>query len=174
MAAILRTKGTVVQGTCTWLLDESEYLDWEDKEGPQLLRIRGGPGIGKTIMSTFLVDKLERKVEKDSAMTLAYYFCDNRDKSRNTATALLRGLLLQLLRKRPILFEHIEKDYVEMKDRLPELFNSIDGLWRIFRTMLNDHNTGKIYILVDALDECERSSRQSFLTYLQTLFSGDN
>ena len=170
MAAIRRTKGDIVQGTCAWLLHETKYLDWESEKGHRLLQIQGGPGVGKTMISAFLVDVLDRKASHDSEMTLAYYFCDNGDERRNTATAILRGLLLQLLRQRPILFQHIQEDYVEMEDRLPELLESLDGLWRIFRSILSDSNIGKLYILVDALDECEKSSRQDFLISLRSLF----
>ena len=172
LEATRRVKGVGVKGTCKWLLAENKYVAWKVGDKPQLLWLVGGPGIGKTMISSFLVGELERKAGQDSAMTLAYYFCDNKDESRNTASALLRGLLLQLLRKRPILFKHVKKDYYEMKDRLPELLRNLDSLWRIFRSMLKDHDAGNVYILVDALDECEKSSQKAFLTHLKRLFTG--
>jgi len=125
------------------------------------------------MISSFLVHKLEEKekAREDSAITLVYYFCNNKDESCNTALALLRGLLLQLLRKRPILFNYAEGDYNKMKDRLFKLFENLDSLWRILPKMLKDNDASKVCVLVDALDECERSSRQSFLTYLEKLFT---
>jgi hypothetical protein len=172
LESIRRTKGKEVKGTCEWLLSEGKYVAWAFRDKPQLLRLQGGPGIGKTMISSFLVGQLEEKAREDSAVTLAYYFYDNKDESRNTASALLRGLLLQLLRKRPVLFQkHVEKVYDEMKDRLGQLFKDLDILWRIFRSMLKDHDAGKVYILLDALDECEKSSQQAFLTHLEKLFA---
>ena len=172
LESIRRTKGEEVKGTCEWLLFEDKYVAWAFRDKPQLLRLQGGPGIGKTMISSFLVGKLEEEAREDSAVTLAYYFCDNKDESRNTASALLRGLLLQLLRKRPVLFQkHVEEFYDEMKNRLDQLFKDLDILWRIFRSMLKDHDAGKVYVLLDALDECEKSSRQAFLTHLEKLFA---
>lgn len=39
--------------------------------------------------------------------------------------------------------------------------------------MLSDSNSGEVYILVDALDECEKPSQQAFLTLLARLFTLD-
>ncbi|CZR58258.1 uncharacterized protein PAC_08149 [Phialocephala subalpina] len=174
LEAIRRAKGEGVKGTCEWLFNVNEYRAWEHKDRPQLLRLQGGPGMGKTMISSFLVDKLEEKERQDSTMTLAYYFCDNKDERRNTALVLLRGLLFQLLSKRPDLFKHAEKDYDVMKDQLPKLFENLHPLWRIIRSMLKDREAGKVYILVDALDECEGSSRKDFLDLLQILFTSQS
>ena len=171
LEAIRRAKGEEVKGTCDWLLDVDEYHAWEDGDKLQLLQLQGGPGIGKTMISSFLVDNLKAKERQDSTMTLAYYFFDNNDERRNTASVLLRGLLFQLLNKRFNLFTHAEKEYNMMKHRLSELFENLDTLWRIFRNMLKDRQAGKVYILVDALDECKGSSRNVFLDHLRKLFA---
>jgi Cdc6-like AAA superfamily ATPase len=169
LAAIQRSKGERVESTCEWLLVQGEYIAWLVRDGPQLLRLVGAPGMGKTMISSFLVDELERKAQQNPAMILAYYFCDNKDEKRNTATAILRGLLLQLLRQRPILFKHIQPDYNLMKK---SLFENLDALWRILLNMLKDSDVGDAYILVDALDECQRSSREALLKLLAKQFIG--
>jgi len=161
LIAIQRKKGKRVDGTSEWLLKREEYRAWRDGHNLQLLLLIGDPGIGKTMISSFLVEEL-----KTFAMTLAYYFCDNKEEKRNTATSILRGLLLQLLKQRRILFKHIKADY---KLQEKSLFENLDALWRILLNMLKDPNAGKIYVLVDALDECERSSRQAFLALLGEL-----
>jgi hypothetical protein len=50
------------------------------------------------------------------------------------------------------------------------LFDNIDALWRVVLNILKDSNAGEVYILVDALDECEISSRNAFLSLLRSLF----
>ena len=146
---------------------QEEYTAWLVGDNPQLLRLVGAPGIGKTMISSFLVEELEKRAQKTPAMTFAYYFCDNKDEKRNTATAIIRGLLLQLLRQRHILFKFIQRDYDQMKS---QLFDSFDALWRILHSMLKDPNAGEVYILIDALDECEKSSREDLLKVLAKLF----
>jgi hypothetical protein len=113
------------------------------------------------MVSSFMVEELERKAAKTPEMAFSYYFCDNKHENRRTASAVLRGILLQLLRQRPILFKYIQADYNQMEDRA---FESFDVLWRIFLAMLGGPKAGEVYVLIDALDECEKSSRQDLLT----------
>jgi hypothetical protein len=173
LEAIRRIKGEQVEGSCKWVLGESKYVAWDDERGPGLLWLQGGSGIGKTMILTYLVAQLEQKEKGGSGVTLAYYFCDHKDENRKSTSALLRGLLLQLLRKNPRLFKHVEKDFDEMKGRLLELVRNVDTLWRIFRHILEDRDVGKLYLLVDALDECEKSSQQGFLVHLKKFLTSN-
>lgn len=101
LAAIRSAKGDRVEGTCEWILIQERYTSWLNEDSPQLLWLSGGPGIGKTMISSFLVQELAHLAERSSQMKLTYYFCDDKDEGRRTATIILRGLLLQLLRQRP-------------------------------------------------------------------------
>ncbi len=123
------------------------------------------------MISTYLVEELEKRAQFTSGMIFAYYFCDNKDDKRNTAIAIIRGLLLQLLRQRPLLFKHIQEDYDQMGHIV---FDNFDALWRILLKLLTDSNAVQIYFLIDALNECDKSSRgfrQAFLASLADLFS---
>ena len=158
-----------VDGTCEWILTQDRYTSWLIEDSPQLLWLSGGPGIGKTMISSFLVKELAQlAAERSSQMTLIYYFCDDKDERRRTATAILRGLLLQLLRQRPVLFKHIQPDFDISRDRLVTDFYA---LRRIFDNIVKDPEAGEVYCLIDALDECEKESRQLFLTNFIKLFS---
>jgi hypothetical protein len=54
LAAIRRSKGNRVEGTCEWLLVQKEYTAWLVEDNTQLLRLVGAPGIGNTMISSFL------------------------------------------------------------------------------------------------------------------------
>ncbi len=129
LAAVRSAKGDRVGGTCEWVLAQNQYTSWLVADSPQLLWLSGGPGTGKTMISSFLVEELAQLAERSSHMILAYYFCDDKDERRRTAIAILRGLLLQLLRQRPILFTHIQSQFDMSRDRL---FTDFHALWRIF------------------------------------------
>ena len=167
LAEIRDAKGDRVHGTCAWILTQDRYTSWLVEDSPQLLWLSGAPGIGKTMMSSFLVEELEELAKHSSQMTLAYYFCDDKFQERRTATSILRGLLLQLLRQRPILFKHIQKDFDMKRD---SLFTSFRSLWTIFVSIIQDPEVGEVCCLIDALDECEKESRQLFLTSFKELF----
>ena len=167
LAAIRSAKGDRVPGTCEWILAQDRYTAWLVEAGPRLLWLSGGPGIGKTMISSFLVKELAHLAERSSQITLAYYFCDDKDEKRKTATAILRGLLLQLLRQKPVLFKHIQPSFDMSRDSLCTNFHA---LWRIFISIVRDPGAGEVCCLIDALDECERESRQLFLMNLKEIF----
>lgn len=166
LASLRRSKGDVVEGTCEWLLVHAAYSAWLTGNGPPVLRLVGDPGIGKTMISSFLVDELERKAQATPNITFAHYFCDNKDEKRRTATAIIRGLLLQLFRQRAKLISHLQLVFDQMGD---QVFTDFDALWRILLCILKDAQTGEIYFLIDALDECEVRSRNSFIFCLEKL-----
>ena len=166
LAGIRRSQGDTVEGTSEWLLVQKTYVAWLVGEGPPLLQLIGDPGIGKTMISSFLVNELEKKAQKSPSMTFAYYFCDNKDEKRRSATAIIRGLLLQLIRQRPILLGQIRIVHDQMK---MQTFANFDTLWRILLNVIQDAEAGEVYLLIDALDECEELSREAFLVSLKKL-----
>jgi hypothetical protein len=166
--SIRNAKKDRIQGSCEWIISEPKYALWLQRGGPQLLWLQGGPGIGKTMLSLYLVEEFTKLSQKSSAVTLAYYFCDAKDERRKTATSILRVLLIQLLRQRPALFKHIKSDFKTMKDALVTDFHA---LWRILLAMIKDSAAGQVYFLVDALDECEAESRGKLFSELQNLFT---
>ncbi|CAD6577567.1 MAG: hypothetical protein ASARMPRED_008323 [Alectoria sarmentosa] len=168
LAAIRSAKGERVSGTCEWILTQGRYTSWIVEDSPQLLWLSGGPGIGKTMISSFLVGELAQLAERSSQrITLAYFFCDDKDEVRKTATAILRGLLLQILRQRPVLFKYVHPDFALSRD---SLFTNFHALWRIFVSVVEDKEVGMVYCLIDALDECETESRRLLLTDFANLF----
>ena len=169
LAKIRSAKGERVLGTCEWILAQAQYTSWLNEGGPQLLWLSGGPGIGKTMMSTFLTEELTQLTERSpQRTTLIYFFCDDKNERRKTATVILRVHLLQILRQRPTLFKHIQPDFQIIGD---DLFTDFHALWRMFVDVLKDEESGEVYCLIDALDECEVESRQLFLTSFKRLFN---
>lgn len=75
------------------------------------------------MLSIFLTEKLETVAQSQDAI-LAYFFCDYRDNRRNTAVAVLRGLMFQLIRQHPKLIEHIVP-ILKFKKRLYSVFHPL-------------------------------------------------
>jgi ankyrin repeat protein len=121
------------------------------------------------MLSIYLTHELEKLVADGEV--LLYYFCDNKDQKRNTAFAILRGLLYQLLKRQPQLFEYILDDFKGPKEEEFTL-SSLDALWRIFTTMLKYNGLRSVICVLDGLDECEEGSLKLFLKKLRDFFSG--
>ncbi|KAH7140444.1 hypothetical protein B0J13DRAFT_608806 [Dactylonectria estremocensis] len=172
LSSVQTQKGKRIGHTCEWILKREEFSAWGANDNPQLLRLIGSPGIGKTMMSTFLVEVLKGKAEKSPDKAFTYFFCDDKDQERRTPTAMLRSLIWQLLLQRNGLFRHIQSDIEKhgYSRRFECLFENFSALWRIFQDMLRDKHAGEVFIVIDALDECDRSTRKALLLGMRQLF----
>ncbi|KAF4969091.1 hypothetical protein FSARC_3614 [Fusarium sarcochroum] len=152
-------------GTCEWIPKTQEYQDWNAaRDG--LLWISGPPGKGKTIMSIFLTQLLE--TSKPDA-TVIWFFCDNKDESRNIASNILRGLMTQLVLKHNHLIPCLLSTWKMQRDTLFRS-DSFETLWRIFLSMLEGLDGQEVCCVLDGLDECVESSLALLLFKLKTLF----
>lgn len=171
LADIERNRGKTVRHTCEWILKETKFCAWSTGVKTGVLRLIGPPGIGKTMLATFLVRLLRAKVEKSQDKMFAYFFFDDTDRNRNTPTALLRSLIWQLLLQNNNLFQYLQPDFEKHPDSsiFDELFCDFSALWEIFHHMIRDRHAGEVFILIDALDECETSTRRDLLVSLKLL-----
>lgn len=90
------------EGTGQWLLDSTEYKTWRDAARPTLF-CPGIPGAGKTMMSSIVINELQKDLGNDNQVGLAYLFCDFKRQSEQTPTDLFAGLLKQLVENQPVL-----------------------------------------------------------------------
>jgi ankyrin repeat protein len=169
LAKTLRLKGERIEGTCKWVLERDEFNTWAGGESFEPLWIIGAPGIGKTVISCFLVEEFQRRQRRpaiNKSAHLAYYFCDNKDDRRKTNLAILRGILLQLFRQRRAVFGLVEPEYKLKKASVVE---NVDVLWRWLVKILKSCSESEVYILIDAIDECEKSSRRELFSLIRKL-----
>ena len=147
-------KGTRVEGTCEWITHDKNYRAWLDG-GPRLLWISGGPGKGKTMMSIFLTEELEEKTSSMEDGQFICFFCSHQNEKRNTGVAVLRGLVHQIVSKRPKLIKHA-LPYFETAERTQQTLSSLEALWLIFSRLIADSELGTIFCVLDGLDECDQ------------------
>ncbi|KAI9739494.1 MAG: hypothetical protein M1835_003192, partial [Candelina submexicana] len=123
------------------------------------------------MLSIFLTEELTKVVEQSHNAILVYYFCDSKNANCSTGITILRGLMLQMLRQRPILFRHLMEDFELQKERLFDSPSASEALWRIFKKMVLDPGVGDMYCVIDGLDECESSSLEAFLAELEEFYA---
>ncbi|KAI9857989.1 MAG: hypothetical protein M1813_007959 [Trichoglossum hirsutum] len=168
-AKYISFRGQPVARTCTWITENQTYKTWMDLQTKsELIWITGGPGTGKTMLSIFLTEELEKM--RSTGAILLYYFCENRDGKRNNAVNVLRGLVYSLIRQRPNLIKCLLPDFEVQEEALfgP---NSIEALWRIIENMVKDPETGPVYCVIDGLDECSQSSLEQLEHVLKKIRS---
>jgi Cdc6-like AAA superfamily ATPase len=135
------------EGTCTWLLNDKRYKKWNDVDGQAILWIRGDPGCGKSVLSSFLTEEV---IHGSNQLSLAYFFCDDKDERLRTANAILVNILAQLLKYIPDAIVHFSTELGYATDKEKTIW-TLGMLWRVFERIINDANTGNVCILIDAL-----------------------
>jgi ankyrin repeat protein len=160
------TKGRVVSGTCDWVLDDCSYQRWLDSD-TKYLWISGGPGMGKTMLSIYLSEHLER-CRPDQSDAVIYFFCDARGQHQNTAVSVLRGLMYQLVHHKSDLVNCLLDEYDVHKEQLFK-HDMFEKLWIIFLEMVTQLRPSKTFCIIDGLDECQPDSLHQLLTKMKLL-----
>ncbi|CAN9211420.1 unnamed protein product [Alternaria alternata] len=175
--SLITAKGTRVKGTCEWITHDAKYRAWLDDDGDcindnntRLLWISGGPGKGKTMLSVFLTEELERHTAQADNVKHAFFFCSAEDEKRNTAVAVLRGLVHQIIIKRPQLIKHA-LPYFKTPETTQQTLSSLEALWIIFIKLIADAELGTMFCVLDGLDECEESTLRVLLPRLVSLLT---
>ncbi|OAF56656.2 hypothetical protein VC83_07280 [Pseudogymnoascus destructans] len=150
-----------VEGTCQWILSNSQYRDWSLQNETCLLWISGYPGSGKTILSAYLLEYLSAgELSPGLRTTLCYFFCDEKIDTQRDGKAILRSIIHQLPVRRRLLIKYVKTAY---DFHGPQFDRSFNELWRIFVAMAGDKRIGPISVIIDAIDECEERTRERFL-----------
>ncbi|RDW58335.1 hypothetical protein BP5796_12265 [Coleophoma crateriformis] len=163
MIRIEKGKDTLLKDCYQWIMEDDQLCDWRTDPSRRLLWLRGDPGKGKTMLMISLVRELQPSW--NDSHTLTFFFCQNSDTNLNTATAVLRGLLWTLIREYPSLGRYLHTDFKHSGKKLLESSNAFFTLRRIMSELLQDNTIPTIYILVDALDECDRG-REDLLKFI--------
>ncbi|KAF5573628.1 NACHT ankyrin domain-containing protein [Fusarium pseudoanthophilum] len=155
-ANIADTKGARAPGTCEWILENAECQAWLDKKS-SLFWISGGPGTGKTVMSLFLSDQVEKRCQETDDHFL-FYFCRFQHESYNKPHKLLRSLAYQLLNfSTDISKIHEVFTYLDTPEKAKNALCSLECLWKITNLLLSQSDLSTVYCLIDGIDECELS-----------------
>jgi ankyrin repeat protein len=166
--SVISAKGKRVEGTCEWILGHTDYHAWLNGAVSQLW-ISGGPGKGKTMMSIFLTEHLERKISTMENTHLVHYFFSFQDENRNTGVTLLQSLIHQIVTKRPHLKTHLLPYIKPGNSQQPQL--PLEPLWAIFKKLIQDPKLGTILCVLDGLDESDKDTTQILLPRLIDLVS---
>ncbi len=90
----------ILQDTGRWLLEHSEYLEWQRSSASAIFWLNGIPGSGKSILTSIVIQSLLGQQAKAHAQQppLAYFYCSKKSADPRTADPkeILGALLRQL------------------------------------------------------------------------------
>ena len=94
---------------------------------------------------------------------LVYFFCDNQDHRRKSASSTLHSLIYLILCQRPDLTVYLHNEYEKQCEQLFSSPNSLHTLWRLFQTIMKRSSLREILIVIDAVDECDKETMETLL-----------
>ncbi|KAJ7595121.1 hypothetical protein C8J56DRAFT_822328, partial [Mycena floridula] len=158
------------RGTGTWFLEDPKFREWTVGDTGRFLWCQGGPGVGKTILASLVVQHV-RKMYPDRGV--ACVFCDYKQQSTLTAAELIASILRQIMLDRPAIpksMKELHEDFIGGYTRTSDLNRLTDALDAHLR--LYPH----FYLIVDALDECTDSenTRDKFIFAIRLLAKRDH
>ncbi|KAK3389407.1 hypothetical protein B0H63DRAFT_507002 [Podospora didyma] len=154
-----------VNGTCQWILVHPKFTSWLGKTENALLWLTGHPGCGKTVLSFFLLNHLEQTRTSQTPTSVCAFFCDDKISKQKDAKDILKGLIFQVISRHRSLIRHAKRVF---ETHGQNMFQSFTALWNLLIKAVTDSKSGTTYIIIDALDECEKSTRDNLLDSIRT------
>ncbi|EHK26130.1 uncharacterized protein TRIVIDRAFT_112497, partial [Trichoderma virens Gv29-8] len=150
-------------GTCRWLLDSETFQKWLATSN-QTLFCPGMPGAGKTILTSIVVDHIISEFRQGD-VGIAYIYCNFHQHNEQTTSGLLASILKQLAETQPLLAARVKDLHNRHYTRRTR--PSVDELYNTLQSIIASYP--RIFIIVDALDECQTSNNCRF-QFLSRLF----
>jgi len=163
-----------VPGTGDWLYEEQLFKAWVSRDLP-ILWISGGPGQGKTYLSSNIISFLSRLhpqgVHDPSRISVAYWFCKEYDPDLRSFNTALKTVAWQICQN-----DAVFAKYVSNVCKFPEDIKTTGSLWqKLFVEFFKHDKPGSlVYILLDGVDEAAKEERTSFLELLKDLQTSAN
>ncbi|PTB58597.1 hypothetical protein M431DRAFT_63203, partial [Trichoderma harzianum CBS 226.95] len=150
------------KGTSLWILETDEFQNWLNNSKQRLL-CQGMPGAGKTIITSVVVDHLTKEIKKDSEIGMAYIYCTfKQPKSEQTTRSLLASVLRQLAGDRQTFPTTTRSLYEQHKAK--QTHASQEELIAELKAVIELYSS--VFIIIDALDECDLNTMHGFISEL--------
>ena len=147
-----------LDGTCKWLSMLDEYRTWKGSQ-QSLLWIQGKVGVGKsTLLKRTLLDLKAAKLQ--GSVVAGFFFDRYRGQATSSALSLYRSLLHQLLSQSHFLLMKFLPRFRAKYNRSTTWKWEFQELRDAFLAMATHARSPRIYIFVDALDECDNQYTQ--------------
>ncbi|KAH9966341.1 hypothetical protein BGW80DRAFT_734307 [Lactifluus volemus] len=141
------------EGTAEWFIQGDTFQEW--KQTGSLLWIRGNPGCGKSVLCSTVTRDIKRMSDAGLA-SLAYFYLDFKDTSKQNARALLASILVQCSAQSDACCNILSRLHSAHKAGSEQ--PNDEAMRECLREMLATPCQGPLFIVIDALDECPQSA----------------
>ncbi|KAK0622754.1 hypothetical protein B0T14DRAFT_564176 [Immersiella caudata] len=165
----VRNERVLLKGTGAWLEDEPFFRAWMCREAA-ILWIFGGPGSGKSFLSTRLIQQLKDTNEESDVV--AFFFVKENSENLRDANILIKTLAWQIAGKDAAFRRH-----AVAVCRQRSLTATAELSWEslflgYYRQDANcGQNVAAVTIVIDGLDEATAETRTTILRLMKDLVS---
>lgn len=183
--ALKKHKSRREKDTCNWIFELEEYKDWRLSTQNSLLWVSGVGGLGKSILMSTVIDGLQEAFEEDKDCSVQYFFCSAGEDSTRLVSRIKKQLLFQLYQMAS------SEESSDTLDKSNEMISGFLGKKESAdskpgsQQKKSDKVTGfeeaytslakilgkKVYLIIDALDECTDRKEAGILKTLQETLS---
>ncbi|CUS13282.1 unnamed protein product [Tuber aestivum] len=153
-------------GTGGWLIGGPEYVDWKEGRGG-VLWLHGIPGCGKSVLSATAIEDLQHLCNAHDDYALAYFYFTFSDSEKQELHNMLLSLIGQLPKKPSD--RGLPGAVVDLYNSTKAIGKSADttALKGLLSHIIKDFR--KTFIVLDALDEFPKNTRESLLSWIGEL-----
>ena len=140
--------------TGNWLLESPDYCAWRAGSGA-LLWLNGISGCGKTVLSATVIEDVRRFCSTNPDNCYAYYYFDFNDAAKRKPRSMVSSLLGMLgcsMESQPQCIRDLHEKHLSGQQE-PSFEDIVSALVSVLQ------GRRKVYILLDALDECLEQDR---------------
>ncbi|PUU77094.1 ankyrin repeat-containing domain protein [Tuber borchii] len=158
-----------LDGIGDWVLQKDEFKAWCKSRNcsvnPTLL-CYGGQGVGKTYMSSLVIDTLSEQARRKGVVVL-FFYCDDRAQKDQSAVSIIGSLLRQFVLGETRIPAGIRSAFEESRQETRQECGSglqLPDMVRLFVKTIT--SIERAYICIDAADELLPQDRSGFLDAL--------
>lgn len=164
------------KGSLEWIWEHEAYTQWSTSDKSRLLYIEGKPGSGKsTLVKYFRHHLQERESVAESGIMAKFFYSHREGEPHSSHTHMLRAVLCDILHQSESFFYHHFQYWYRQLSALQSLAHGnviewdYESLKEVFSSLFDYSLAGRLYIILDAVDESAENDRQDMLQLLLQL-----
>ncbi|KAF2182417.1 hypothetical protein K469DRAFT_503933, partial [Zopfia rhizophila CBS 207.26] len=157
-----------------WILESEPVVWWCARKNPSVLWISGSPGVGKSTFLTYLVDNLltsrpHHEVGRKSAVISSFCVDGRNHTASRVLSVAIHQMLVQFPEVQKQAFSYDRTHFFGVNVWRPSRGKSRppNVLWNVFRKIVEEAKLDKLFLVVDALDECNLQSQNDLIQLFQ-------
>lgn len=158
-------------GTCDWIQKDSLYRNWVN-QSQSVLWILGGPGVGKSCLSSSIVSHLQQLYPQDpdlrSETSVAYFYIKEDEHQLQSASTVLRTWAHQIASHNTAYHKFISYNVCRFSHKL----STEKKLWNhLFLDFFGSstYPDQSVFLILDGVDEAPKESLETLLRFVADL-----